>query len=312
MSEIAITGASGFIGRALLDRLLAAGEKPLAISRQSMEIAGVRHVTVNDYARAAELASHLQGVEAMVHLAGRAHQDSHSAEAEALFQAANVDSALEVARACMVAGVRRFVFVSSIGVNGSRSTKPFLETDAPAPIEPYAVSKWKAEQALTDLLAGSPTELVVIRPPLVYGPGCPGNFRKLVRFIATSRWIPLGALNAPRSFIHVVNLADALITAARQPGLGGATFLVADARDITVGEISRTLAGSLAPGRAHVIRVPVSLLRAAAFLLGRHASFDKLAAPLQVDASRFSRVTGWRPKVAVEDGLRDTARGLEK
>lgn len=312
MGELAVTGASGFVGRFLLERLRAQGETPVAISRQPLEMAGVRQVLMSDYARTPELASDLRGVESLVHLAGLAHQQqSNPAEAEALFRVANVDSALSVARACMAAGVRRLVFVSSIGVNGSHSTKPFLETDAPAPTEPYAVSKWEAERALTDLLAGSRTELVIVRPPLVYGPGAPGNFGKLVHFVASSRWIPLGALDAPRSFIHVVNLADALITAARHPGLGGLTFLVADGRDVTVGEVVRTLAGSFRTRRARVLDVPMPLLKTAAWLLGRQGAFDKLAAPLQVDASRFTRSTGWRPEVTPEQGLRGAAREFE-
>jgi len=312
VGELAVTGASGFIGRNLLDRLREQGETPVAISRQPLDIDGVRKVLVNDYAQTAELAAHLRGVQALIHLAGRAHQQSSPGQAEALFRKANVDTALDVARACMAAGVSRLVFVSSIGVNGSHSAKPFLESDAPAPTEPYAVSKWKAEQALTELLAGSQTELVIVRPPLVYGPRCPGNFGKLVRFVASSSWIPLGALDAPRSFIHVANLADALIKAARHPGLGGLTFLVADARDVTVGEVVRTLVDSLRSSRARVINVPVPLLKTAAFLLGRKASFEKLTAPLQVDASRFTRLTGWRPEVTTEEGLRDTAKGFKK
>lgn len=312
MNELAVTGASGFIGRFLLDRLRAHGETPVAISRQHSDIVGVRKVLVTDYSRIAELSGHLCGVQALIHLAGRAHQQSSSDQAEALFRKANVDTALHVARACMAAGVSRLVFVSSIGVNGSHSAKPFLETDAPAPTEPYAMSKWMAEQALTELLAGSQTELVIVRPPLVYGPGCPGNFGQLVQFVASSRWIPLGALDAPRSFIHVANLADALIKGARHPGLGGMTFLVADARDVTVGEVVRTLACALRSSKARVINVPVPLLRAAAFLLGRQASFEKLAAPLRVDASRFMRLTGWRPEISTEEGMRDTANGFEK
>lgn len=311
MSNLAITGASGFIGRVLLDRLVAAGEKPTAISRQSLGMEGVRNVMVTDYAQTADLVSHLLDADAVIHLAGRAHQDASTAQAEALFQAANVDTALDVARACIAARVKRLVFVSSIGVNGNRSAKPFTETDPPAPTEPYAVSKWKAELALTELLKGSGTELVIIRPPLVYGPGCPGNFKKLARFVATSRWVPLGSLDAPRSFIHVVNLADVLITAARHPGVGGMTFLVADGRDTTVSEVVRKLAGSL-PGSTRVVNVPVPLLRTAALLVGRQASFEKLAAPLQVNASLFSCITGWRPVISMDEGLLDTARSIQE
>lgn len=312
MGKIAVTGATGFVGRCLIRHLLARGELALAISRQPLDIAGVSCVSVPEYAFTPEVIENLRGSDALVHLAGSAHQPSSGAEAEAQIFKANVDIALNVARACVVAGVGRFVFVSSVGVNGSHSSKPFLDTDPPAPTEPYAFSKWKAEMELAQFFAGSKTELVVIRPPLVYGPGCPGNFERLVRFVASSPWVPLGALVAPRSFIHVVNLADALITAARYPGLGGATFLVSDGHDVSVGEVVSTLADEFTAGKARVINVPAPLLNVVAFLMGRRALFEKLASPLQIDASRFSIVTGWKPLITTEEGLRDTARGFRR
>jgi len=312
VGELAITGASGFVGRSLVNHLLTARENPVVISRQDPGIVGIQSLLVKDYTSTAHLASHLAGVDALIHLAARAHKDVTGTADNALFHAANVVTALDVARACISARVKRLVFVSSIGVNGSCSARPFLDCDTPAPTEPYAISKWNAEKALANLLAGSPTELVIIRPPLVYGPDCPGNFSKLIQFVAKSRWIPLGSLNAPRSFIHVDNLSNALITAARHPGLGGLTFLVADGRDLTVGEVVRTLAASLQVTKGKVINVPVSLLKVGASLLGRKADFDKLAAPLQIDASRFSTMTGWRPATLPEEGLRNTAKGFKQ
>ncbi len=308
MGEIAVTGASGFIGRRLVERLLADGASVLALSRQPMATAGVRGLVVEDYTDVARLAQALRGVDALIHLAARAHQESAGAADAALFHAANVETTLNTARACLAAGVKRFVFVSSIGVNGGRSTHPFTELDTPAPTEPYAVSKWEAERALSALVAGTAMECVVIRPPLVYGPGCPGNFGRLVRWAATARFLPLGALSAPRTFVHVDNLVDALIVAARHAGIGNSTFLVADDRDVTVGEVVRILADVLQPGKRVVLEAPPALLAAAATLVGRRATFDKLAAPLQVDASAFTRATGWRPPVSPEQGLRETAR----
>ncbi len=308
MAEIAVTGASGFIGRRLVRHLIGRGETPVALSRHPVDVGTARQVLVDDYSDVASLTRQLNGVDALVHLAARAHQDSAGAADAALFHAANVETTLDVARACIAAGVRRFVLVSSIGVNGNRSTHPFTERDQPAPAEPYAVSKWEAERALSDLVAGSTTDCVIVRPPLGYGPGCPGNFGRLVRWAATARILPLGALHAPRTFVHVDNLVDALTVAARHPGIGRSTFLVADDRDVSVGEVVRLLAEELQPGRRVVIDVPQGLLALAATLAGRRATFEKLAATLQVDASAFMRATGWRPSVSPEQGLRETAR----
>jgi UDP-4-keto-D-FucNAc 4-reductase len=200
------------------------------------------------------------------------------------------------------------VFVSSIGVNGSHtSCRPFTEADTPRPVEPYGHSKWEAEQELARLLSGSAMEYVIVRPPLVYGSGCPGNFGRLVRLVARAPVVPLGSLNAPRSFIHVDNLVDALLCAAVHPGLNGKIFLLADGRDVSVGEVVRRLAEALGRGRHTVLNVPPWLLSTAAKLTGRTAAYAKLASALQVDASAFSRATGWRAPVDPTEGLHETA-----
>lgn len=308
MAEIAVTGASGFVGRRLIAHLGSSGASPVAISRRPEADAAARHVSVDDYGDVAGLARQLRGVESLIHLAARAHQDSAGAADIELFRAANVQTTLNVAQACMAAGVRRLVFVSSIGVNGSRSEHPFTERDAPAPSEPYAVSKWEAERALAALAARSSMNVVIVRPPLVYGPGCPGNFGRLVRWTASSRLVPLGALTAPRTFVFLDNLVEALAVAAQHPAIANSTFLVADSSDVTVGDVVRILASVLQPGRRVVVNLPPALLALAASLAGRRSAYEKLAAPLQVDASAFSRATGWRPAVSPQEGLRETAR----
>ena len=304
-----MTGASGFVGRRLLARLLADGQPAVALSRCGTGLVGVREVVVADYADTARLASSLEGVELLVHLAARAHLESAGEDDEALFHAANVDVTLAVARACIVAGVKRFVLVSSIGVNGHRTTgRPFTADDVPCPAEPYATSKWEAERALASLLRGTALEYVILRPPLVYGPGCPGNFGRLVRLVARAPVIPLGALSALRSFIYVDNLVDALLVAGRHPGIQPGPFLLADGRDISVGEVVRQLAAELRPGSSAVRNVPPWLLAGLARCAGRAQAYAKLASPLQVDASAFSRATGWRAPFDPGDGLRETAR----
>ncbi len=308
MAEIAVTGASGFVGRRLVEHLKSIGQSPIAISRRPGGAAAARHVLIDGYGDVTGLARQLRGVESLIHLAARAHQDSTGTADTQLFKAANVQTTLNVAQACMAAGVRRLVFVSSIGVNGSRSDHPFTEEDAPAPSEPYAISKWEAERALTALVAGSSMNVVILRPPLVYGPGCPGNFGRLVRWVASSRLVPLGALAAPRTFVFLDNLVDALVVAARHPDIANSTFLVADSSDVTVGAVVRILAGVLQPNRRVVVNVPPALLALGASLAGHRAAYGKLAAPLQVDASAFFRATDWQPAVSPQEGLRATAR----
>lgn len=306
---IAVTGASGFVGRRLLARLLSDGSPALALSRRGTGVAGVRDVVVADYRDVPVLARTLSGIDSLVHLAGRAHQGVRESDSAQRFRAANVETTLAVARACIEAGVRRFVLVSSIGVNGNRThERPFAAADTPHPVEPYAVSKWEAERELAALLRGSAVEYVVLRPPLVYGPGCPGNFASLLGFVANAPVVPLGGLHALRSLIYVDNLVDALLVAARHPGLSGNTFLLADGRDISVGEVVRELAAVLRPSRSPVGNAPLWLLALLASIAGSRDAYEKLAAPLQVDATEFGRATGWHALIDPSEGLRETAR----
>jgi nucleoside-diphosphate-sugar epimerase len=220
---------------------------------------------------------------------------------------------LAVAKAAQRAGVRRVVLVSSIGVNGSATHgHPFTEADGPAPTEPYAVSKLEAEQALREALAAGATDWVVLRPPLVYGPGCPGNLAKLIGLAARAPVLPLGGLHAPRTLVAIDNLVDALLVAARHDAASRRTFVVADGRDIDVAGMLSAFLEGLGRGRWRLLSVPAGLLGGLAWAAGKSAAWVKISGALQVDAREFRKVTGWEPKIDPKDGLRAAAAAFSR
>jgi len=300
--RVAVTGASGFVGGHLVAALGLAGAQVQALSRAD--------ATLASYLDSDALARRLAGCDAVVHLAARAHRlnDADPARAEAAFREANVDGARALAQAARAAGLRRVVLVSSIGVHGSRTQgRPFTEADAPRPDEPYAVSKWQGEQAAAEVLAGSATELVVLRPPLVYGPGAPGNFGQLLGLVKRLPLVPLGGLHRPRSLIHIDNLCSAIGLACWHPQAAGRHFVLCDGDDVSVADIARELAAGLGRSPRCVVDMPEPWLRRAATLLGRGAAIDKLAGELRVDASAFRAATGWQPPRRALEALRATA-----
>ena len=201
------------------------------------------------------------------------------------------------------------VLLSSVGVNGNRThTHPFTEADVPAPVEAYARSKLEAERAVIESLAGSSTEFVILRPPLVYGAGCPGNFRLLLRLVHRLPVVPLGGLHRRRSLIHVENLCDAILLAAWHPGAAGRTFLLSDGADLSVAEVARELCRGFGKPVGRVWKLPEPLLRLLATAVGKRRAIDKLAAALAVDSSAFMAATGWQPPLTPAQGLEQTAR----
>lgn len=309
-ARVAITGASGFVGRHLVPKLAASRYSLVTLSRSGTKSTNVRDVVLPDYSDASALRAALVGVESVVHLAARAHQRSSGGveSDERLFLEANVDSALAVARACMNARVRRLIFLSSIGVHGSRTHgQPFTEADVPQPEDLYAASKLQAELEIRRALAGSATQLVVLRPPLVYGPGAPGNFGRLLRTIRKLPLVPLGGLHRQRSLIHIDNLCDAIERAIWHPQAVGQSFVLCDGEDVTIAQIARELVKGIGRSEDCVINVPEGWLRGAASALGQGAMFNKLAGELRVDASAFRVATGWHPPLRALDALRATA-----
>jgi UDP-4-keto-D-FucNAc 4-reductase len=305
----AVTGASGFVGRHLLDWLTARGVEAVALSRRGVARPGVRDVVIPDYADAAPLVSALTGVDALVHLAARAHQRPAAGDDLAAFHDANVESVLTVARACQAAKVRRLVLISSIGVYGERSPagRPFTEQHEPRPAAAYAKSKLEAEHRLADLLRGQPVEHVILQPPLVYGVGAPGNFAQLLGFVQRLPLVPLGGLHRQRSLIHVDNLCSAIELACMHPDIAGRRFVLCDGDDVSVAQIARELVTGLGRNPRCVVNVPEGWLRRMASMLARGAAVSKLADELRVDASAFRTATGWLPPRRVHEALRATA-----
>jgi nucleoside-diphosphate-sugar epimerase len=290
--RVAVTGASGFVGQALVARLRAGGHEIVALSRGE----GV------DYADAGVMTARFEGAQAVVHLAARAHTGGGD---EAF--AANVQVARVAAQAARDARVGRFVLVSSIGVNGNATHgKPFTEDDVPAPAEPYARGKWRAEQEVQALLAGTRTSLVIVRPPLVYGPNAPGNMGKLFRAVARGWPLPLASIANRRSFIGIDNLLDVLTLCMHHPAAGGELFMVADGEDVSTPQLVRCIARGL--GReANLLPFPPALLVLTAKALGRGRTAQSLCDSLQVDASKARRLLGWTPAMTTSQGIERTA-----
>jgi len=268
----------------------------------------VEAVAVGNIDRATDWTRALRGIDVVVHLAGRAHVlDERSPGALESFREVNVEGTMRLA-AQAADRVRRLVFVSSIGVNGSRTTdRPFSESSPPAPVENYAKSKYEAEQELRALSGRTGLELVIVRPPLVYGPGCPGNFLRLIRLVDSGLPLPIASIRNSRSLIFVENLASALLACAEHPSARGRTYLVDDGETISTPELARTL-GRLLGRRARLVPCPLPILRPLALLVGRADALDKLGDSLVVDGSTIRRELAWRPHRTMQDGLADTVR----
>jgi UDP-glucose 4-epimerase len=295
--RIVVTGASGFIGRAVVAHAMAAGHDAVALSRRDAALAG-------SYEDETALAAAFAGADAVLHLAARAHQGGTDADFEC-----NVRVTRAVVAAARAAGVRRLVLLSSIGVNGNVTHgQPFQETDPPAPVEPYARSKLRCEQELHGLLAGSATEWTIARPPLVYGPGAPGNFGRLVRMVGRGLPLPLASVRNRRSLVGVRNLADAMLLCAMHPAAARQLFLLADGDDLSTPDIIRAIAKGLARP-ARLWPAPAALLKLGAALAGRGRIGESLCDSLQVDASKARRLLGWVPAVRSQDGITQAAAG---
>ena len=309
---IVITGASGFVGRHLCTYARDRGFSVVALSRSGTAFEGVRNVAGVDYGDPQALSNLFAGAQAVVHLAARAHQlNEDQARAADVYRAANVELPVAVAKACKEAGVARFVLLSSIGVNGNKTTgEPFTERSTPIPVEPYAISKFAGEQAVADTLAAGQTDFVILRPPLVYGTDCPGNFRRLLNIVARLPVVPLGGVTAQRTFISIDNLTDAILVSTERPALSRRTFVVADDLSLPLSSVIALLAEGMGRSRSTVWNVRPSLLEFAAGLVGRRAALDKLTAELTVDCREFMQVAQWKPPVDARKALRETAAGF--
>jgi nucleoside-diphosphate-sugar epimerase len=315
--NILLTGASGFVGRAMLGFL------------QTMPDTSIRLAVRTPFIDRADLAAHeqcqidtidghtswapaLQGIDTIIHLAARVHvMHDHSADPLAAFRAVNTEGTLALARQASRAGVRRMVYVSSIKVLGE-STEPgqaLTEISPTNPRDPYGISKLEAEQGLRRLSVETGLEVVILRPPLVYGPGVTANFQALMRAVQRGWPLPFGAIQNQRSLVAVDNLVSAIYLCAHHPDAANQTFLVSDQQDLSTPGLVRAQAQAL--GRtARLLPVPVVVLTSLGTITGRSAAVQRLCSDLRIDSSKISNMLGWHPAVTVQEALRRTAAGL--
>lgn len=310
--RILVTGANGFVGRALCSEALVRGAAASGVTRAPCDLPiGVDNVVIGSIDGIIDLLDVLADCEVVVHLAARVHvMADKAANPLAEFRRVNVQGTLKLARQAAAAGVRRFVFVSSIGVNGAETfQQPFTSEDRVAPHSPYAVFKYEAELGLQALAAEPGMEVVIIRPPLVYGPGAPGNFGLLMRWLRRGVPLPLGAIHNRRSLVTLDNLVDLIVTCITQPAAANQTFLVSDDEDVSTTELLRRMSQAL--GRpAHLIPLPVSLLKLAAAGVGKSDVTQRLCGSLQVNIEKTRRLLGWMPPISLDEGLKKAAEGL--
>lgn len=311
---ILVTGATGFVGGALVKRLAGECIAKCAVAVRSLDVAlpeGVQPVLVGNLMSTTDWLTALKGIDAVVHCAARVHvmRDEVGDPAE-VYRQVNVQGTLNLARQAAQVGVRRFVFVSSIKVNGEVTLlgRPFKADDAPAPEDAYGLSKVEAEAGLMQIAQEKGMEVVIIRPPLVYGPRAKGNFSSLLRWVDRGFLLPLGAVTANRrSLVGLDNLVDLILTCLQHPKAANQTFLVSDGEDLSTTELIQRM-GKAMNRPVSLLPVPVSLLVIVARLLGKRAVAKRLLGSLQADISKTCELLDWKPPVSVDEGLRRAAQ----
>lgn len=310
MERILVTGPDGFVGSRLCARLIKEG---CAVRGAQFAPAplpeGCEPVIVGDLAAVQNWSEVLQGIEYVVHLAARVHimNDRADNPLEA-FRHVNVEGTRKLAEAAVRAGVKRFVFISTIKVLGEATPdRPFSADDRPLTDDPYGQSKLEAEQLLMQIARTGGMQVTIVRPPLVYGPGVRANFLKLLSAVHKGIPLPFGLVKNRRSLVSVDNLVDFLTLCLMHPQAANEAFLVSDGRDLSTAELVRLIAGAM-NRRAALLPLPPSLMKLAGSLLGRRAEVDRLCGSLTVDIAKNRNLLGWTPPVSVEAGLQETAR----
>lgn len=310
-ARVLVTGANGFVGRALCEALLGRYQVRGAVRKTAKDgVLGRGGLVEGSLSADFDWGDAVAGVSIVVHCAARVHvMNEEATNPLAEFRRANVDGTMCLARQSALAGVRRFIFLSSIKVNGEKTLlgAPFCADQAPDPVDPYGISKMEAEKSLRILAEETGMEVVIIRPPLVYGPGVKGNFLSMMRWLKRGIYLPLGAVTGNRrSLVALGNLVDLIVTCIEHPSAANQTFLVSDDEDLSTAALLRRMATAL--GRpAHLIPVPAGLIMLGAKMIGRPGIAQRLCSSLQVDIGKTKTLLGWSPPMSVDEGVRRTA-----
>lgn len=305
--RLLITGASGFIGKAVCSQAVLNGHHVIGAFRTHGQVpVNIEPYAVDEINGVTAWGGALTDVDAVIHLAARVHVMQETvADPLTAFRAVNVDGTINLAIQAAAAGIKRFIYISSIKVNGE-FTPPghaFIESDLANPIDAYGQSKHEAELVLRQLAVDTGMEVVIVRPPLVYGPGVKANFAALMRLVQRGWPLPLGAVNNQRSLVALDNLVDLIVTCLHHPAAANQTFLVSDGQDLSTAGLVQGMAQA-AGVKARLLPVPVWALQAGASLLGKGAAVQRLCGNLQVDISKARTLLGWVPPVTVAEGLR--------
>jgi nucleoside-diphosphate-sugar epimerase len=312
-----ITGGNGFVGRALTSHVLASGCEVRLSLRQPTRLGqsvDVETVEIGSLSLKNDWTAALRDVDRVVHLAARVHaMNDNSSDPMAEFRRVNVEGTANLARQAAAAGVRRFVYLSSIKVNGefTQEGRPFTANDAPAPEDPYGVSKHEAEQWLRQIATETGMEVVIIRPPLVYGSGVKANFESMMRWLARGVPLPLAAVTQNRrSLVALDNLVDLIVTCLSHSAAANQTFLVSDGEDLSTAGLLRRIGAALGhPTR--LFYVPPSMLKLGSHIANKPGIYQRLCGSLQLDITKTRQLLGWTPPVSVDEGLRRAAEGFQ-
>lgn len=314
-STVLLTGAGGFVGNAVLADLAAHGYAVRAVTRRALSLPPcAESFKLGTIDGATLWQPALSGIDTVIHSAARVHvMNDTDADSLAAFRRVNVDGTLNLARQAVAAGVRRFVYISSIKVNGEITLpgKPYRADDEPAPADPYGLSKMEAEVGLREVSACTGLEVVIIRPVLVYGPGVKANFLSMMRWLDKGVPLPLGAIDNRRSLVALDNLVDLVRTCMAHPAAANQTFLVSDDDDLSTTCLLRRMSQALGKP-ARLLPVPLPVLMLGAALTGRRALSQRLCGSLQVDIQKTRELLGWRPPVSVDEALAKVARHYQE
>lgn len=311
VKQVLVTGANGFVGSALMPELSSPGFDIVRLVRKKnyQDNLKIKTFYIDDLDNLGDLNEPLKDVDVVIHLAARVHvMDERRSDTLAEYRRTNVEATINLARQAALSGIKRFVFLSSIKVNGelTKKDKPFRADDTSNPQDPYGISKCEAEAGLIKLAKETGMEVVIIRPPLIYGPGVKANFLNMIKILHAGLPLPFGSINNKRSLVFIGNLVDLIIKVIDYPGVSGEIFLVSDDHDVSTSRLLNVLSLGLRGRKARLISLPESLLKIIFKVLGKSSLSDRLLGSLQLDIEKTKNKLDWVPPVTFDRGIKIT------